>query len=177
MYQSEITRVTIFLEQCLDFLCNFMVHWIYIYMKLAELPGFARDSRSIIIHVFVPVFPQFNVWPLTPLLNAPRSLKGLICLASYIHSHADGSPYMCQIWSQSVQLFGIFPTFLNLWPSDPLQMPLGARGLIVLAYIHSLVNLYTCAKFGHDHSSGLEAFPDLWVDDPLTPHAPRVSRG
>ena len=28
------------------------------------------------------------------------------------------------------------------------------------------MNLYTCAKFGPDQ---LEAFPDLWIDDPLTP--------
>ena len=30
------------------------------------------------------------------------------------------------------------------------------------------MNLHTCAKFGPDRSSGLEAFPDLWIDDPLT---------
>ena len=40
-------------------------------------------------------------------------------------------------------------------------MPLGARGLICVAYVHSLMNLYTCAKFGPDRASGLEAFPDL----------------
>ena len=39
------------------------------------------------------------------------------------------------------------------------------------------MNLYACAKFGPDLSRGLEAFPDLWIDDPLTPHARRVSRG
>ena len=31
------------------------------YYVLAELPGFARDSRSIIIHVLEAVFPQFNM--------------------------------------------------------------------------------------------------------------------
>ena len=31
------------------------------YMLIAELPGFARDSRSISIHVLVEVFPQFNM--------------------------------------------------------------------------------------------------------------------
>ena len=44
---------------------------------------------------------------------------------------------------------------------DPLQMADGARGVNFLAYVNSLLNLYTCAKFGPDRSSGLEAFPDL----------------
>ena len=39
------------------------------------------------------------------------------------------------------------------------------------------MNLHMCAKFGPDRYRGLEGFPDLWIDDPLTPHAPRVSRG
>ena len=39
------------------------------------------------------------------------------------------------------------------------------------------MNMYTCAKFDPDRSSGSEAFPYLWIDDSLTPHAPRVSRG
>ena len=41
--------------------------------------------------------------------------------------------------------------------------------LIVLAYVHSLVNMYTRAKFGPDSSIGLEAFPYLWIYDPLNP--------
>ena len=77
--------------------------------------------------------------------------------------------YVSQICSRSVQLFGFIPTFWHLWPPDPLQIPLGARGFNVLAYAHSLVNLYTCAKFDPDRSSGLEAIPDLLIDDPLTP--------
>ena len=32
-----------------------------------------------------------------------------------------------------------------------------------------MMNLYTCAKFGPDRSSGLEAFRDVLIDDPLTP--------
>ena len=32
-----------------------------LYYKLSELPGFARDSRGIIILVLVAVFPQFNM--------------------------------------------------------------------------------------------------------------------
>ena len=39
------------------------------------------------------------------------------------------------------------------------------------------MNLYTYAKFDPDCSSGLEAFPDLWMDDPPNPHARLVSRG
>ena len=39
------------------------------------------------------------------------------------------------------------------------------------------MNLYMCAKFGPDRSSGLEAFPDLLIDDPINPHDSRVSRG
>ena len=37
------------------------IHAIYKYTQLAEIPGFARDSRSIIIHVLVAVLPQFNM--------------------------------------------------------------------------------------------------------------------
>ena len=50
-----------------------------------------------------------------------------------------------------------FPHFFNVFP---LQMPHWARGVNCLAYVHSLMNLYTCAKFDPDWSSGLEAFPD-----------------
>ena len=39
------------------------------------------------------------------------------------------------------------------------------------------MNMHTCAKFDPDRSIGLEAFPDVWIDDPLKFHAPRVSRG
>ena len=39
------------------------------------------------------------------------------------------------------------------------------------------MNLYMCVKFDPDRSgSGLDAFPDLSIDDPLTPKASRVSR-
>ena len=49
--------------------------------------------------------------------------------------------------------------------------PWGSRGYF-FAYVNSLVNLYTCAKFGPDRYSGLEAFPDLWIDDPPNPTMP-----
>ena len=32
-----------------------------LFMLLAELPSFARDSRSIILEVLVAVYPQFNM--------------------------------------------------------------------------------------------------------------------
>ena len=57
-------------------------------------------------------------------------------------------------------------------PKPPSNVPWGSRGWFFVAYFHSLVNLYTCAKFGPDRSSGLEAFPALWIDDPLTPRCP-----
>ena len=157
--------------------------YVFNHKSLAELPGFARDSRSIIcillyepyanessqICPFLAVRPQFDsehhqnrmlsshsysreaviflyfldsrvgyfiplngplnghppsytcssgsfpttqyLIPNSPLHNSPRGLRGLICLASYVHSYADASAYMCQICSQSVQLFGIFPIF------------------------------------------------------------------
>ena len=43
----------------------------------------------------------------------------------------------------------------------PSKCPLRIKGLIVLAYVHSLMNLYTCAKVDPDRFRGLEAFPDL----------------
>ena len=77
---------------------------------------------------------------------------------------------MCQIWSRSVQRFGIFPTFLNLWPPNPLQMPLDvSRGYFFLTYIHSQMNLHMCAKFGPDRSSCLGSILNFWICDPLTP--------
>ena len=56
-------------------------------------------------------------------------------------------------------------------------MPIVARGVNLFSRFHSYMNMYTCAKFDPDRSSGSEAFPYLWIDDSLTPHAPRVSRG
>ena len=73
---------------------------------------------------------------------------------------------MCQIWSRSVQLFGIFPHFLMGDPLTPSRYPLGLERLIFVADVYSQMNLHTCTKFDPDRSSGLEAFPDLWIDDP-----------
>ena len=39
------------------------------------------------------------------------------------------------------------------------------------------MNLCTCAKCGPDRSSGLEAFPDLLIYDPLTPPCPSGIKG
>ena len=112
---------------------------------------------------------------MTPNPPCPPGIEGLMFSSC---PFPDEYPCVCQIWSRSVQLFGIFSTFLNLWPPDPLQMPLGDWGVNFLAYVNSLVNLYTCAKCGSDHSSGLEAFPDgLITPKFLTRHAPRISRG
>ena len=52
-------------------------------------------------------------------------------------------------------------------PLSPFKCPLGIERLICLAYVHSLMNLYMCAKCGPDRSSGLEVFPDVLIDDPL----------
>ena len=86
---------------------------------------------------------------------------------------------VCQIWSRSVQLFGIYPTFLNVWPLTPSQMPLGVSSpLICLAYVHSQMNLHTCAEFGSDRSSCLPYFLHFWICDPLIPYkCPLMSRG
>ena len=76
---------------------------------------------------------------------------------------------LCQICSKSVQLFGIFPTFLIREHLTPFKCPLWLEVLFCLAYFHSLINQYTCAKFGRDRSRGLEAFTYLWIYDPLSP--------
>ena len=137
----------------------------------------ANTTNYIIIKMAV--FPQFNVWPPTPPLpNAPRGLERLISLASYVHSHADGSAYVCQICSWSVQLFGIFPTFFNVWPPIPLQMPLGVRGVNLLAYVHSQnESAYVCLIwFQSDQLFGIiPIFFNLWPPNPPMPL--RVSRG
>ena len=117
-------------------------------------------------------FPHFWIDdPLTPMPLGYHRVTFSSCPSPDEYAHVS------QICFRSVQPFGFFPTCWHLWPPDPLQMPLGTRGVICLAYVHSLMNRYTFAKFDPDRSSGLEAFPDLWIGDPLTPHAPRVSRG
>ena len=75
------------------------------------------------------------MWPLTPLLhNAPRGLEpglvGLIFLASYVHSHADGSAYVCQICPQSDICLAFSQYFAICDPQIPLKCPLGLEGLI-----------------------------------------------
>ena len=117
-------------------------------------------------------FHRLMNWdPLT--FHAPRWSRGNL----FSSCPFPDEYYVCQIWSRSVQVFGIFPTSLNLQPPGPLQCPLGFDGLICLACVHSLVNLYTGAKFAPDRYSGLEAFPRFINCWPLTPHAPRVSMG
>ena len=66
--------------------------------------------------------------------------------------------YMSQICSRSVQLFGFFPTFLNLWPYNLLQIrraPRVSRGYFFSLNVHSEMNMHTCAKCGPDRSNGL----------------------
>ena len=45
----------------------------------------------------------------------------------------DEYAYLFQMWSRSVQLFGIFPTFLYVWPHNPLQIPSGFEKLILFS--------------------------------------------
>ena len=71
------------------------------------------------------------------------------------------------MWSRSVQLFGIYPTFLNLLPLTPSKCPSGINGLFLLAHIH--MNMHTRATFGPDRSRCLASFPPLCMCDPLTP--------
>ena len=101
-----------------------------------------------------------------PRPQCPSGINGLMFSSCLF---PDEYAYMCQMCFRSVQLYGFFPTFLNLWPPwPPPNAPWGSRDHL-LAYVHSLIKLYTCAKFYPDRSSGLEAFPDLWIDDPLKP--------
>ena len=95
--------------------------------------------------------------PLTPMTLGYQGVNfGLKSIPRLIYI------YVCQIWSRSVQLFGIFPTLFeyvtNLTPS---KYPLGLERLIFLADVHSQMNLHTCVKLGPDRSTGLEAFPHL----------------
>ena len=69
-------------------------------------------------------FPRFmNWWP--PNTAMPLGYQGVIFFSSW--QFPDEYAYVCQIWYQSVQMFGIFPTFLYVWPTNPLQIPLEAR--------------------------------------------------
>ena len=64
---------------------------------------------------------------------------------------------------------------MNWWPPIPLARRV-SRGKF-LAHDHSQMNMHTCAKFGIDCSSGLEAFPYLGIDDPLTSPCPSGIKG
>ena len=70
-----------------------------------------------------------------------------------------------------------FAHVFNLDPLLPFKCPSVLEGLFVLAYVNSQLNLYTRATFGIDCSSGLEAFPDLGIDDPLTSPCPSGIKG
>ena len=69
----------------------------------------------------------------------------------------DESAKVNQSWCQSDS----FPRLLNCWPPKPPKCPLVSRGAIYLAYIHSHMNLHTCAKFGASRPSRLVAFPEF----------------
>ena len=115
---------------------------------------------------------------ITPPHNSPRGVERLIFVVSYIHSHANRFAYVCQICSQSVQLFATIPTFLNLCHPDPSRYLLGLERLIRLADVHSQTNLHACVKFGPDRSSCLAYFPHLLMCDPYAlPNNHWVSRG
>ena len=96
----------------------------------------------------------------------PLGYERVIFFSSYPFPYEFA--YVCHFCSQSVQLFGFFPTFLNLCPPDPLQMPLGARGVTFFSLCQFPdKSVYVC-QFNFV-PVGLEAFPDLLIDDPLTP--------
>ena len=77
-----------------------------------------------------------------------------------LHPFRDESAYVCQIWSRSVQWFGIFPRFVTFFlPHKPPKMPPWVVvGSIFLGRNHSQIYLHMRAKFGHDRSSRLAAY-------------------
>ena len=89
-------------------------------MNLYTFAKFGPDrSRAL------EAFPYLWIDP--PYPPCPSGIKGLMfCSCPF----PDEYSYVCQIWSRSVPLFGIFPTFLYVWPPNPLQIPLGAREVI-----------------------------------------------
>ena len=62
---------------------------------------------------------------------------------------------------------GSFRRSINWWPPNPHARRV-SRGYI-LAIVHSLMNMHTCAKFGPDRYSSLASFPHFWICYPLTP--------
>ena len=108
-------------------------------MKLAKLQNGSKGRiRTRALSIASPAFYHYATTLHTMQLNADIVPKQCgwnqsICLASYVHSHADGSAYICHICSKSVQLFGIFPTFLNVWPQSPFKCTLGLEGLILFS--------------------------------------------
>ena len=75
------------------------------------------------------VVPQFNMWPLTPLHNAPRGLEGLIFVSQLC-------PFTCRrICIRVPNLFTIGPAVWHLsnifefvTPKPPSNVPWGSRG-------------------------------------------------
>ena len=111
-------------------------------------------SRSV--QWFGSVLISMNWWPPNP--HARRVSMGYFCLPHlHFQMNMHRPVYVCKSWSRSVQLFGIFPTFLNLWPPwPPPNASWGSRGKFCLAIVHSRMHMHTCVKFGPDRSSGLQ---------------------
>ena len=79
--------------------------------------------------------------------------------------------YVCTIRSRSVKPSDSFPMLLNCLPSIPTKMQPEVldRVVVCLAYAHSKTNQHTCAKFGPDRSSRLDAIPDFGIVYPMKP--------
>ena len=65
-------------------------------------------------------------------------------------------------------------SFQHFWicdPQTPFKCPMGLEGLLfflLFPFPDESVGLYVCQVWSWS-VQGLEAFPDLWIDDPLTP--------
>ena len=136
-----------------------------IVVKLAELPGFARDSCGIIIHVLVAVFPQFN-------MSRGANFVSQLC------------PFTCRRNCIRVpNMFTIRPTVWHLSnmfefvTPNRLQISLGARWVnYVSLFPFPDESVYVCQVWSRS-VQGFGSFPRFINLLPPIPHAPRVSSG
>ena len=90
----------------------------------------------------------------TPYPPCPWGIEGR--LVFIVCPFPDESASVNQSWRKSDN----FPTLLNCWPPKTPKCPLVSRGAICLAYVHSPMNVYMCAKFGANRPSRMVAFPE-----------------
>ena len=146
-------------------------------VSLAGLPGFVSDSRNNYYTCISGSFPTIQyVNPNPPPLQCPSGYRWAIFLAISIHMQTDLHTCAKCVPKQSSCLAYVH-MFECVTPLTPFNCTLGLEGLILLASVHCLMNLYTYVKFVARSVQWFWSFPRFMNWWPPNPHATRVSKG